>query len=77
MMDKSMDERVAFALRNVDTKDLEWLSTVIAMGGHAQSGHGRLWRTVIHELDTALRDGLSDNALPHLAANGDLRRNGG
>lgn len=44
------DERIAFAFRNVDTKDLEWLRGAIGDGGH-----GQFWKAVIRELDLALR----------------------
>lgn len=53
------DEKIAFAFRNVDTQDLEWLAGRLGFGGHDQ-----FWKVVIRELDSALRSPVGERASP-------------
>lgn len=43
------DGWIAFALRNVDESDIQWL-----LGRLDDSGHGKFWRAVLRELHTAV-----------------------
>lgn len=47
---KSRDTAIAFAFRNVDTKDVAWLIALLGDGGH-----GQFWKAVMREVDSALR----------------------
>lgn len=49
-MRRTRGDWIAFAFRNVDTKDMEWLAAKMD-----DSGHGQFWKSVIRELDGALR----------------------
>lgn len=51
----AINGKMAFALRNVDTQDIEWLRGRLAQGGNAQSGHGQFWMAVLRELESAMR----------------------
>lgn len=61
MTDKTRDERIAHAFRNVDTKDVEWL-----LGRMGYGGHDLFWKSVLHEVNRALYGVGEQQDKPHV-----------